>query len=140
MHRYLKLQCWSSDNDDLCEVEDFKDLEIAVLNPRSEVSGVIPDRKGKIFTNITTLNRDSYINRYQPGLSNQPNLFLQNWNITQAKMVFENISAVNYTKSIETDPTEFIMSYSITDPIIDGGPANAIQTGGFGDSKLLCIR
>ncbi|NVM35030.1 MAG: hypothetical protein HWN81_05510 [Candidatus Lokiarchaeota archaeon] len=88
-----------------------------VLDPKTEVIGSIDNQEGKIFCNISTTTKDSYINRYQPGLNNQPNLFLQNWNLTHAKMVFENIKALNYTRSIETEPTEFIISYSEIDPL-----------------------
>ncbi len=92
-------------------------LTAAQPNPQNQIFGSIENRNGKIFTNITHTDQFCYINRYQPSLDNQPNLFLQNWNITHAKMVFENITAVNYTRNIETEPTEFIMSYSETDPI-----------------------
>ncbi|MFW9989466.1 MAG: hypothetical protein ACFFC3_12495, partial [Candidatus Odinarchaeota archaeon] len=87
------------------------------FDPKIEVRGSIDNQAGKIFCNISAVSKDSYINRYQSGLNIQPKLFLQNWNITHARMVFENITALNYTKNIETEPTEYIISYSETVPI-----------------------
>ncbi|MHA2008808.1 MAG: hypothetical protein ACXABO_10030 [Promethearchaeota archaeon] len=92
-------------------------IKSAQSNPQNQVSGTIENREGKIFTNITNNNQFAYINRYNPGLDIQPTLFLQNWNITYARMFFENITAINYTKNIETQPTEYIISFSETDPI-----------------------
>ncbi len=89
----------------------------SVIDPRNEVTGEIHDRAGKIFSNITVSSLNCLINRYQPNLNQQPNLFLQDWNITYASMTFGNIKAINYTKDIETNPTEFITSQSETDPV-----------------------
>ncbi len=105
------------EKNDVFERREPTNLNVGAINPQNEIDGIISDRNGKIFTNVTVLSSDSYINRYQPGLDSQPYLFLQNWNITHARMVFENLTAINYTRNIETEPTEFIMSYSETEPI-----------------------
>ena len=68
------------------------------------------NRTGKIFSNITRINKDCYINQEFPSLNNQPNIFIPNYNISHAKMTFENITAVNYTRNIESDFSEFIFS------------------------------
>jgi len=68
------------------------------------------NRTGKIFSNITQINKDCYINREQPGLNTQPEIYIPNYNISHAKMSFENITAVNYTRNIEEDFSEFITS------------------------------
>ena len=104
-----------NEDPELIPPDDIK--KINAIDPKTEVIESIYNRAGNIFCNISTTNKDLYINRYQPGLNIQPNLFLQNWNLTHAKMTFENITALNYTKNIETEPTEFITSYSETEPI-----------------------
>ncbi len=75
------------------------------------------NRTGKIFSNLTVFNKDCYINKDLPSLNNQPTIFIPNYNISYAKLYFENITAINYTRNIETDPTEFIMTYSDIEPI-----------------------
>ncbi len=104
-------------NMDVFERREPTNLDVGAINPQNEITGIISDRSGKIFTNITHTSQFYYINRYNPGLDIQPNLFLQNWNITHARMFFENITVINYTKDIETQPTEFIISYSETEPV-----------------------
>ncbi|MFX0080927.1 MAG: hypothetical protein ACFE94_04165 [Candidatus Hodarchaeota archaeon] len=68
------------------------------------------NRTGKIFSNITSISKYCYINRDQPGLNVQPSIYIPNYNISHAKMSFENITAVNYTRYIENDFSEFISS------------------------------
>ncbi|MHA2278232.1 MAG: hypothetical protein ACXAC2_20825, partial [Candidatus Kariarchaeaceae archaeon] len=68
------------------------------------------NRTGKIFSNITRINKNCYVNREQPSLNNQPNIYIPNYNISHATMSFENITAINYTRYIENDFTEFITS------------------------------
>ncbi|MFX1315169.1 MAG: hypothetical protein ACFE9T_04850 [Promethearchaeota archaeon] len=70
------------------------------------------NRTGKIFSNITRIYKNCYINRQNPSLNNQPKVFLPNYNISHARMIFENITVINYTKNIEDNPTEFIYSES----------------------------
>ena len=41
----------------------------SVIDPRTEVTGEIHDRAGKIFSNITASNLNCLINRYQPNLN-----------------------------------------------------------------------
>ena len=96
--------------------QDVSTLEFTSINPHNEVVGTISDRTGKIFSVISVSNLNSLINRYEPNLDSQPNLFLQDWNITHANMIFNNLRATNYTRDIETDTTEFIYS-SIHGPI-----------------------
>ncbi|MFX1309279.1 MAG: hypothetical protein ACFE8C_06225 [Promethearchaeota archaeon] len=68
------------------------------------------NRTGKVFSNITELSEDCYINREQPSLNEQPSIYIPNYNISYADMSFENITALNYTRSIENDFSEFIIS------------------------------
>ncbi|MFX1428151.1 MAG: hypothetical protein ACFFBE_16980, partial [Promethearchaeota archaeon] len=68
------------------------------------------NRTGKIFSNITEINKNCYINREHPGLNTQPAIYIPNYNISHAKMSFENITALNYTRHIEEDFSEFITS------------------------------
>ncbi|MHA2400989.1 MAG: hypothetical protein ACXADU_19140, partial [Promethearchaeota archaeon] len=68
------------------------------------------NRTGKIFSNITRINKNCYVNREQPSLDNQPSIYIPNYNISRATMSFENITAINYTRYIEDDFTEFIAS------------------------------
>ncbi|MFX0155560.1 MAG: hypothetical protein ACFE9Q_13645 [Candidatus Hodarchaeota archaeon] len=98
-------------------ISPIEELTPAQANPRNQIIGSIENRDGEIFTNITHVDKLCYINRQNPNTDDQPNLFLQNWNITHARVVFENITAINYTRNIETEPTEFIISYSETEPI-----------------------
>jgi hypothetical protein len=68
------------------------------------------NRTGKVFENITRISKDCYINRDFPSLNNQPKVNLLDYNISYAKMSFENITAINYTRNIEKDFSEFIFS------------------------------
>ncbi|MHA2281246.1 MAG: hypothetical protein ACXAC5_10370 [Promethearchaeota archaeon] len=68
------------------------------------------NRTGKVFSNFTWINKNCYINREQPGLNVQPSIYIPNYNISFAKMEFENITALNYTRYIENDFSEFIFS------------------------------
>ncbi|MFX1366656.1 MAG: hypothetical protein ACFE9Y_17180, partial [Promethearchaeota archaeon] len=82
--------------------------------------GIYPqsiDRTGKDFSNLTTFIENCYINKDNPGLNFQPSVFIPNYNISYAKLYFENITALNYTRNIETEPSEYILSYSETEPI-----------------------
>ncbi|MFX1480214.1 MAG: Ig-like domain-containing protein [Promethearchaeota archaeon] len=68
------------------------------------------NRTGKIFSNTTLINTNCYINRELPGLNTQPEIYIPYYNISHAKMSFENITAINYTRYIEEDFSEFITS------------------------------
>ncbi|MFX0136757.1 MAG: hypothetical protein ACFFDN_24180, partial [Candidatus Hodarchaeota archaeon] len=68
-------------------------------------------REGKIFSTITASSQNHYINRDNPGLNVQPKIGLQNYYISHASMNFENIEAENYTKDIETEPSEVIINF-----------------------------
>ena len=68
------------------------------------------NRTGKVFSNYSWINENCYINREQPGLNNQPTIYIPNYNLSHAQMAFENITAINYTRYIENDFSEFIFS------------------------------
>jgi len=70
----------------------------------------------KIFSVLSATTQDCYINRDEPGLNVQPQITLQNYFLSYGRMNFENIEAINYTKNIETDPTEFIINFD-TEPM-----------------------
>jgi hypothetical protein len=78
-------------------------LEISSTNPQNE-------QEGKIYSEITSISSDCYINRYQPSLNSQPNLYIPNYILSHANMSFDNITATNYTRIIEIEPTEYIES------------------------------
>ena len=82
----------------------YRTQESNILNPQAV------NRTGKEFTNISQVNKDCLIYKDNPSLSDQPSLYIPNYNISHAKMFFENITALNYTRSIENDFTEFILS------------------------------
>ncbi len=68
------------------------------------------NRTGKIFDNFTWINNYCYVNREQSNLNIQPSIYIPNYNISHAKMDFENITAINYTRYIEDGFSEFISS------------------------------
>ncbi|MFX1317432.1 MAG: Ig-like domain-containing protein, partial [Promethearchaeota archaeon] len=65
---------------------------------------------GKVFSNMTHYNPDCYINKENPNQNIQPSIYIPDYNISHAKMYFENIRAINYTKDIELNPTEITYS------------------------------
>ena len=82
-------------------------------NPKTEnnLKASSNGQEGKIFSTITRSSQDHYINRENPGLNDQPQISLQNHYISYARMNFENIEAENYTKNIETEPSEVIINW-----------------------------
>lgn len=78
-------------------------------DPKSSSNG---SRDGKEFSIHTIPTTDGYINRDQPNLNDQPEIYIQNYYISHANMNFENITAVNYTKVIEDEPTDHIIGDS----------------------------
>ena len=106
--------------DSQSEIEDHSIIKIdANVNqfnsansspPNETVSGIIDQRDGKIFSYISYNCPNCIINRYDPNLNKQPNIYIPGWNLTNALMYFENIKATNYTRDIETDTNEFIES------------------------------
>jgi hypothetical protein len=68
------------------------------------------NRTGKVFTNITSFSSDCSISSEQPNLIVQPSVYIPNFNLSYAKMYFENITAMNYTKEVEVDPTQYVSS------------------------------
>jgi len=106
--------------DSKSEIEDLSIIKIdenvnqingANSSPVNEtVLGIIDQRDGKIFSDVSLSCPNCIINRYDSRLNQQPNINLQDWNLTHALMYFENIKAINYTRDIETDTNEFIES------------------------------
>ena len=68
-------------------------------------------QEGKIFSTITRSSQDHYVNRENPVLNNQPKIVLRDYYISHARMNFENIEAENYTKDLETEPSEVILNF-----------------------------
>ncbi len=66
------------------------------------------DRSGKVFTSITSTSQNLYINRELSSLNRQPSVYIPNYYISRATMNFENITAINFTRSLEDDPSEII--------------------------------
>ncbi|MFX1527307.1 MAG: hypothetical protein ACFFB4_07015 [Promethearchaeota archaeon] len=83
---------------------NFHPIEESYLNSQQV------NRTGKVFTNITQTSADCYIYKRNPSLNIQPKVYIPDYNISYAKMSFENIRAINYTKIIEQNPTEVIYS------------------------------
>jgi hypothetical protein len=75
--------------------------------PKTSSNG---DRTGKEFTTLSRSSTNCHINRDQPSLNVQPNLFLPNHYLFHADMTFEDIFAHNYTRTIESEPSEFYFS------------------------------
>ncbi|MHA1438411.1 MAG: hypothetical protein ACTSPD_12625 [Promethearchaeota archaeon] len=105
-------------NDDKDLIDDSE--PIAQLNPQNEESGVILDRKGKIFSNVSISSSDCLVNRYNPNLNDFPEIYLSDWNLTYAKLHFANITAINYTYELETEGSDFFASS-------DSGPTYIYQ-------------
>ncbi|MHA1196836.1 MAG: hypothetical protein ACTSSM_12140, partial [Promethearchaeota archaeon] len=68
------------------------------------------NRTGKIFTNVSIITQDCVINRENPSKSIQPSIYIPGYNISRAKMNIVNITALNYTRDIEIDPTQIFSS------------------------------
>ena len=66
------------------------------------------DRSGKVFTTTDSISQNLYINREQSSLNIQPRVFIPNYYLSRATMNFENITAINFTSSLEDDPSEII--------------------------------
>ena len=80
------------------------------INESFDIYTQAVDPSGKIFDNITRFSKNCFINREQPSLNEQPSVNIPNYNISYAEMSFENITALNYTRYIEDDFSEFIIS------------------------------
>ncbi len=135
---FLYVQFIKIDNslvDSQSEIEDHSIIKIdadvnqinsANSSPANEtVSGIIDQRDGKIFSNVLLNCPNCIINRYDSRLNQQPNINLQDWNLTHALMYFENIKAINYTRDIETDTNEYVESHN--DPIGPNKPKYIYQ-------------
>lgn len=102
---FLALSNYTILNSEFNRLENFNSRN---LSNNLNIQAV--NRTGKVFTNVTSISPNRYINREQPNLNVQPNIYIPNYNLSYAKMYFENITAMNYTKELEVDPTQFISS------------------------------
>lgn len=68
------------------------------------------NRENKVFTNITQTDKNCLVDAINPALNEPPQLYLPNHQLSYAKMNFENISALNYTKNIETEFSDSVRS------------------------------
>ncbi len=68
------------------------------------------DSSEKIFSTTISPVQHCYINKDQPNLNVQPNVYIPNYYISQGNMDFYNITALNYTKVIESGAENFIGS------------------------------
>ena len=62
--------------------------DITTINHNPESFPIFPqaiNRTGKIFDNITSINKNCYINREFPNLNNQPEIFLPDYIIRPGK-------------------------------------------------------
>lgn len=86
-------------------------LEYGIIEELSNnISQSVIDRDNKIFTNITESHKNCFINNKNPLRSEQPQLYLPNHHLSYARMNFENIRVLNYTKNIETEFSDSIKS------------------------------
>jgi len=86
------------------------------VNDKTDKSGIfkstLPKQSGQnkiignIFSNITNISRNCYINRDNLILNEQPKLYLGNWSLTYSQLRFENITALNHTRIIEANPND----------------------------------
>ena len=65
-------------------------------------------KDGIVYTNITSVFSDAYIDDFQPILNNQPNIYIPDYLLSRVNMTFDNVTAINYTRVIEEEFTEFI--------------------------------
>ncbi|MHA1274410.1 MAG: hypothetical protein ACTSQS_13385 [Promethearchaeota archaeon] len=77
-------------------------------DPSTEIDGTFFDRIGKTFSNVSIKNKDNQIYRTEPTLNDPPTLYLSDWNLTYASLHFENLTAVNYTWSLEPEGEQFM--------------------------------
>ncbi|MHA1338024.1 MAG: hypothetical protein ACTSPW_20175 [Promethearchaeota archaeon] len=77
-------------------------------DPSTEIDGTFFDRRGKTFSNVTIKNKGNQIYRTEPTLNDPPTLYLSDWNFTYASLHFENLTAVNYTWSLEPEGEQFM--------------------------------
>ncbi len=93
-----------------CQNSEYETGKLESSSPQDTITGTIEDREGKIYNSITTTNFNCYVNGEQPSLSDQPDIYIPDWELTYANMNFEDLKAINYTKDIETESSEFIYS------------------------------
>ncbi|MBD3197146.1 MAG: hypothetical protein GF317_18975 [Candidatus Lokiarchaeota archaeon] len=68
------------------------------------------NRENKVFENITHIQKGCFVNNKNPSLNEFPQLYLPNHHLSYAKMNFDNITAINYTKDIETEFSDSVKS------------------------------
>jgi len=98
--------------DDITPINQIDDNDERIKSDaiKSSNGNFTVDRSGKTFTIITSTSQNCYINREQPGLNTQPSIFIPNYYISHAEMNFENITAINFTRNLEIDPSEIVYS------------------------------
>ena len=96
---------------------DFEDGD-KPSTPQTSSNGF--SRAGKVFSTSSFPNLDCYINRDDPNMNIQPSVYIPDYYLSQAWMNFNNITPLNYTRSIESEPSEFIFSS-------DNGPIYVYQ-------------
>lgn len=105
---------------------DISQINGANSSPANEtISGIIDQRDGKIFSNVSINCSNCFINQYDLRLNQQPKIDIQDWNLTYALMYFDNITAINYTRDIETETNEYIESHN--DPLGPNKPIYIYQ-------------
>ncbi|MBD3254073.1 MAG: hypothetical protein GF383_03230 [Candidatus Lokiarchaeota archaeon] len=87
-------------------------------DPHLTISDTIESKEGKISSNITEIIEGCLVSREESAAEDQPAIYIPNWNLTFARLNFENITALNYTKSIENFPTKVIGSTNESETIV----------------------
>lgn len=83
---------------------NLKDNISNLKSPKTSQAGV----GGRIYSSISDTDRLCYINRDNPNSNHQPSIYIPNYYISSANMVFDNIMVDNYTKIIESESTQHI--------------------------------
>ena len=78
------------------------------IEPRLSSNG---SSGGRVYTTRTVPTTEGFINRDNPNLNEQPEIYIPNYYISHGNMNFENITALNYTKIIESGTENFIGSH-----------------------------
>ena len=80
------------------------------VNGDNNINPQAVNRTGKDFSNKTITSSNCYINREIPGLNEQPEIFLGDYILSYADMQFNDLEAINYTRNLEANPSDFIFN------------------------------
>jgi len=80
------------------------------VNRDNNINPQAVNRTGKDFSNKTITSSNCYINRETPGLNEQPEIFLGDYILSYADMQFNDLEAINYTRNLEANPSDFIFN------------------------------